>query len=175
MRIAYQGIPGSNSEAIASVFALNLDIPNPKYLPAVHSAGVIGRLQRGEADYGVMATRNLIAGEVAETKAALDSFPHRTLDAQWLPIHHCLFVKEPGTKIARIASHIQALGQCKQTLARRYPDLPQMEVEDTAIAARYLASMADAMIKACALPRRGQAASRYGRAVPQKTRESCSG
>ena len=139
MRIAYQGIPGSNSEAIASVFALNLDIPNPKYLPAVHSAGVVEMLQRGEADYGVMATRNLIAGEVAETKAALDSFPHRTLDAQWLPIHHCLFVKEPGTKIACIASHVQALGQCRQTLARRYPDLPQMEVEDTAIAARYLA------------------------------------
>ena len=35
MRIAYQGIPGSNSEAIAAVFALNLDIPSPQYLPAV--------------------------------------------------------------------------------------------------------------------------------------------
>ena len=139
MRIAYQGIPGCNSEAIASVFALNLDIPSPKYLPAVHSAGVVEMLRKGEADYGVMATRNLIAGEVAETKTALSDFPHRTLDAQWLPIHHCLFVKEPGVQIACIASHIQALGQCKKTLAKRYPGIPQMAVEDTAIAARYLA------------------------------------
>ena len=119
MRIAYQGIPGSNSEAIAAVFALNLDIPSPQYLPAVHSAGVIQMLRDGKADYGVMATRNLIAGEVAETKAALDQFPHRILDAQWLPIHHCLFVKHPGVRIERIASHIQALGQCRKTLAKR--------------------------------------------------------
>ena len=139
MRIAYQGIPGSNSEAIAAVFALNLDIPSPQYLPAVHSAGVIQMLRDGKADYGVMATRNLIAGEVAETKAALDQFPHRILDAQWLPIHHCLFVKHPGVRIERIASHIQALGQCRKTLAKRYPDIPLQEVEDTAIAARYLA------------------------------------
>jgi len=139
MRIAYQGIPGCNSEAIAAVFARNLDIPNPRFLPAVHSAGVVAMLHSGEADYGVMASRNLIAGEVAETKAALDGYPHRVLDAQWLPIHHCLFVKEPGTEIHCIASHIQALGQCKKTLAKRYPDVPLKEVEDTAIAARYLA------------------------------------
>ena len=139
MRIAYQGIPGSNSEAIAAIFARNLDIPNPRYLPAVHSAGVVAMLHSGEADYGVMASRNLIAGEVAETKAALDGFPHRVLDAQWLPIHHCLFAKEPNAEIHCIASHIQALGQCKKNLAKRYPHVPLREVEDTAIAARYLA------------------------------------
>ncbi len=139
MKIAYQGIPGSNSEAIAAVFAQNLAVPNPRYIPAVHSRGVVEMLRRGEADYGVMASRNLIAGDVLETKAALEGFSHRVLDAQWLPIHHCLFVKKEGVRIAKIVSHIQALGQCRMTLARRYPGVPQEEAEDTAIAAQYLA------------------------------------
>lgn len=139
MRIAYQGIPGSNSEAASALFANNQGFTDPEYIPAVHSKGVVDMLIRGAADYGVMATRNLIAGTVAETAAALENFTYRVVDAQWLPVHHCLFVKEPGTKIECIASHIQALDQCRATLHKRYSGIPLQEVEDTAIAARYLA------------------------------------
>lgn len=139
MRIAYQGVPGSNSEAAAAMFAENQGFAAPEYIPAVHSRGVVELLAGGGADYGVMATRNLIAGEVIETAEALDGFSHRVLDAQWLPIHHCLFVKREGVRIARIASHIQALGQCRGNLQKRWPGVPLKEAEDTAIAARYLA------------------------------------
>ena len=139
MKIAYQGIPGSNSEAAGALFAKNQGFVNPEYIPAVHSRGVVELLASGAADYGVMATRNLIAGTVGETAAALEGFSHRVIDAQWLPIHHCLFVKEAGADIGCIASHIQALGQCESNLRQRYPGVPLKEVEDTAIAARYLA------------------------------------
>ena len=139
MKIAYQGIPGSNSEAASALFAKNQGFADVEYVPAVHSQGVVELLKSGAADMGVMATRNLIAGTVAETARALDGFSHRVLDAQWLPIHHCLFVKNEGVRIDCIASHIQALGQCRGNLQKRYPGIPLKEVEDTAIAARYLA------------------------------------
>ena len=140
MRIAYQGIPGSNSDAASRLFAKNQGFISPEYLPAIHSQGVTEMLACGAADYGVMATQNLIAGPVLETKEALAAFSYRTVDAQWLPVHHCLFVKDPDVREIRcIASHIQALGQCRNHLKKLYPDIPQQEVEDTAIAARYLA------------------------------------
>ena len=139
MRIAYQGIPGSNSEAASAVFANNQGFREPEYIPATHSRGVVEMLARGQADYGVMATRNLIAGTVAETAQALDGFSCRIIDAQWLPVHHCLFVKKPDAQIDCIASHIQALDQCQATLRKRFPGVALKEVEDTAIAARYLA------------------------------------
>ena len=62
MKIAYQGIPGSNSEAVSVLFAQNQGFIAPEYIPAVHSKGVIDMLRTGQADYGVMATRNLMAG-----------------------------------------------------------------------------------------------------------------
>ena len=139
MKIAYQGIPGSNSEAASVLFANNQGFTDPQYVPAVHSKGVVEMLAAGEADYGVMATRNLIAGTVAETANALDGFSCRIIDAQWLPVHHCLFVKREGVEIDCVASHIQALDQCRGNLRKRYPGVPLKEVEDTAIAARYLA------------------------------------
>ena len=140
MKIAYQGIPGSNSEAASVLFAQNQGFVAPEYLPAVHSRGVVDMLVRGEADYGVMATRNLIAGVVEESLEALKDFTYLTVDAQWLPVHHCLFVKdETVISFDCIASHVQALDQCRGNLLRRYPGVRQQEVEDTALAARYLA------------------------------------
>ncbi len=139
MRIAYQGIPGSNSEAASIIFAANQGFISPEYIPAIHSMGVIELLNCGAADYGVMATQNLVAGQVEETRDALAGISYRILDAQWIPVHHCLFTKRPDVKIQCIASHIQALGQCRENLARRFPGVELREVEDTAIAARYLA------------------------------------
>lgn len=139
MKIAYQGIPGSNSEAVSFAFAQNQGFLNVEYIPAVHSKGVTDMLERGEADYGVMATRNLIAGSVGETEDALSAISYRVVDAQWLPVHHFLFTKNENCDIKCIASHIQAFGQCRDTLRKRYPGVKLLEVEDTAIAARYLA------------------------------------
>ena len=120
MKIAYQGISGSNSEAVSVIFAQNQGFIAPEYIPAVHSQGVIDLLKSGEADYGVMATRNLMAGSVGESDNALSSLSHRVIDAQWLSVHHCLFVKSPACSFDTIASHIQALGQCLINLHIRY-------------------------------------------------------
>ena len=139
MKIAYQGIPGSNSEAVSAIFAQNQGFVAPEYIPAVHSQGVIDMLKNGQADYGVMATRNLMAGSVGESDNALSNLSHRVIDAQWLSVHHCLFVKNAAARFDTIASHVQALGQCRNNLHNRYGDCALLEVEDTALAARMLA------------------------------------
>ena len=139
MKIAYQGIPGSNSEAASVIFAQNQGFASPEYIPAVHSRGVVDMLMSGKADYGVMATRNLMAGAVGESDNALAGLPHRVIDAQWLSVHHCLFTKSADSRIDTVASHIQAFGQCRGNLKKRFPGCRLQEVEDTALAARMLA------------------------------------
>ena len=134
MKIAYQGIPGCNSEEASELFATNQGFANPEYIPAVNSAGVTEMLRNGEADYGVMATHNLMAGEVTESRDALKTLNYRTLDAQWISIHHSLFVKREGVKIEKIASHVQAFGQCRKNLKKKYPGVELIETEHTALA-----------------------------------------
>ncbi|WP_300763946.1 prephenate dehydrogenase/arogenate dehydrogenase family protein [uncultured Oscillibacter sp.] len=140
MKIGYQGIEGSNSEASARSMAKRLGWTDVEYIPLVHSRGVVEALLSGAVDCGVMATLNHVAGVVQETESALRGVNYRMLALDCIPIHHCLFVKDASvTEIRSIASHIQALEQCRGTLIRDYPDAAWKEEEDTAIAARYLA------------------------------------
>lgn len=140
MKIGYQGIEGSNSEASARSMANRLGWTGVEYVPLVHSRGVVDALLAGEVDCGVMATLNHVAGVVQETEAALRGLNYRMLALDCIPIHHCLFVKDGAvTEIHAVASHIQALEQCRGTLAQDYPGAVWKEEEDTAIAARHLA------------------------------------
>lgn len=140
MKIGYQGIEGSNSEASAKSMAKRLGWTDVEYVPLVHSRGVVEALLSGAVDCGVMATLNHVAGVVQETESALRGVNYRMLALDCIPIHHCLFVKDASvTEIRSIASHIQALEQCRGTLTQDYPEAAWKEEEDTAIAARYLA------------------------------------
>lgn len=108
-------------------------------MPLVTSKGVMNALCAGEVDYGVMATRNSVAGPVLETGDAVAGISYRVLAEDQIHIHHCLFVKDASiTHFDTIASHIQALRQCSSHLADDYPDAKWRELEDTAIGARYL-------------------------------------
>lgn len=140
MKIGYQGIEGSNSQAAAANIAARLEWTDVEYVPLIHSKGVVDALKSGEVDYGVMASLNHRAGEVLETVEALKLLSYVTLAGDCIPIHHFLFVKDASvTKPTVIASHPQALKQCRDHLAACYPDAQLMELEDTAIGARYLA------------------------------------
>lgn len=140
MKIGYQGIEGSNSQASAKNMAERLGWTEVEYVPLIHSKGVVDALLAGTVDYGVMATLNHVAGVVLETEAALRGINYKMLALDCIPIHHCLFVKNSSvTEIRAVASHIQALKQCRNHLARDYPEALWKEEEDTAIAARRLA------------------------------------
>ena len=139
VRVAYMGIPGSNSEQAATELAGAMGWDVFVLIPKEDSRNTVAALDSGEADYGVVASRNVTAGPVEETERSLEGRGDiEILRALWLPIHHCVFVKHPGVSVRHVASHIQALLQTREHLGTLYPDSDRVEVSDTAVAAEML-------------------------------------
>lgn len=140
VRIAYMGIPFSNSEEAAATFARQHGWTETELLPLISSAGVIGALDRNDADFGVVAVSNIAAGPVSETREALRGRQDIiTLDTVTVPIHHCIFIRRESCQINTLVSHPQALMQTAKHLLKIYPDTERLECADTALAAQYLA------------------------------------
>lgn len=141
-RIGYQGIPGSNAEAASKQFVQRFAMEPATLVPLVTSNNVVQALREGSIDYGVMAVRNEIAGDVAETTDALQTIDYDIYGALAIPIRHCLF-KHPDTPlegVTTVASHPQALLQTQKIRKQRYPSLSEMATPDTALAAKQLAT-----------------------------------
>ena len=141
-RIGYQGIQGSNAETASELFVQRFAMEPATLVPMVTSKEVVQALCEGSIDYGVMATRNKIAGDVAETTDALHTIDYDIYGALAIPIRHCLF-KRPDVQIedvTTIASHPQALLQTQIVRKQLYPTLSEVETPDTALAAKQLAS-----------------------------------
>ena len=136
--MGYMGIPLSNSENAAQIIAKEYDM-KVEFVPLVTSEGVVKALLNKSVDYGVVATRNIIAGPVIETVEALSLGSIKNIAELGIPIHHCIFVKKNGVKISAIASHIQALAQTQNNLNKFFPQADRIEVDDTALAAEMLA------------------------------------
>ena len=139
MRIGFQGDYLSNSEEASQKFAEILHLKNVMFIPLISSQNVVSHLINKKIDFGVMATKNIVAGEVIETKKALipDIELISSLD---LPIHHCLFKKTKKSSIQYVASHIQALQQTKGTRKKILKNIPEIECLDTALAAKKLSN-----------------------------------
>lgn len=137
-KIGYMGIPLSNSENASEIFAEKFDM-EAEHIPLTNAVGVVEALLKGEVDYGVVATRNIVAGSVTETEEALKLGKFRVIDEIGIPIHHCVFVKKENVAVDAVASHIQALGQTEGNLDILFPDTEKIVTEDTALAAEMLA------------------------------------
>jgi len=136
--IGYQGIKGSNSEQAAKEIAQKMDLSDYRLIPLVSSFNVIENIINKTIDYGVVAMKNNTGGIVKESHQSLMNADVRLVEEVTLPIHHFLFVKNKEVtkdKITQIASHSQALIQCKNTLMQKYPMIPLIADEDTATAA----------------------------------------
>lgn len=142
MKIGYQGMEGSNAEAAAKVMASQLGYKEVKYIPLISSQKVVEALVSGAIDEGVMAIQNTLGGIVEETAKVLKTVQVTPCAEVVLPIHHCLFKKHEKIKLSqlqKVASHCQALKQTEKSRAKRYPDLIEEAIEDTAIGAKWLA------------------------------------
>lgn len=102
---------------------------------------VFGKVQTGEADYGVVAVWNTIHGPVHEV---LDLFPRSSLTICGefiLRVEHHLMARGEPHEIKKICSHPQALGQCREHLweferEHGLPRLEQVAMSSTSEAAR---------------------------------------
>ncbi len=139
-KVGYQGMFGSNSHIAAQKLASAFLSSEVEFVPLVTSKNVVNALKNNEIDYGVLAVNNNVAGEVIETTTALDGFDYNVCGDTVLEIRHCVFTTHTCSKVATVASHIQALQQCKNTIMREFPTATTQELEDTAIGAYYLSN-----------------------------------
>ena len=159
VRVAFQGEQGAYSELAAELLW-----PGSERVPFRENDDVVRAVARHEADAGVLAIENSLAGSVTATMdALLDADDVHVVCETVVPITHCL-LGLPGTSIEDIRSvesHPIALAQCRSFL-ERHPGLEPRSVYDTAGAARDVAAAKDPTRAALASV---AAAERYGLAI----------
>ena len=135
MKIGYMGIEGSFSQEAAIAMERNAEL-----IPLVNAQNVVDALNKGEIDLGVLAESNSTAGEVKETKNALNNIDYSIVKKYDLAIHHCVYIKRNKDlkDIEAIASHEQALNQTIKNRQKLFEGIKIIEVEDTALAAKNL-------------------------------------
>jgi len=136
LKIAIQGVPGSFHHQVALInFSSDAEIiPFNTFEPVAKSVAL------GEADFGVMAIENSIAGAILPNYDLIDRYELSIRDEFYLPIAH-QFMALPGQiieDILEVRSHPMALLQCKTFLAKN-PHIQQFDDVDTASVAKRIA------------------------------------
>jgi len=133
LTIAYFGPAGTFTHQ-ASLFQFG---DKNVYVSCRTIESVFREVEKGRADYGVVPVENSNEGVVTHT---LDMFIDSDLKITSeiiLEIHHFLLSREKKlTKIKKVYSHVQALGQCQRWLEENLSGAVQVEAESTAHAVR---------------------------------------
>lgn len=134
-KIAIQGYEGCFHQIAArGYFGPDIDI-----LPCATFRRAAEAVKRGEADFGVMAIENSIAGSIIANYRILQDENLQVLGEYYLRIEQNLMAL-PGVEldeIEEVQSHPMALLQCAEYLDSRPWRL--VESEDTALSARHIA------------------------------------
>lgn len=133
LKIAIQGVPGSFHHQVAlKNFGTDCEI-----LPFNTFEQVAKAVSTGDADFGIMAIENSIAGAILPNYDIIDRYGLFIRDEYYLPIAHQLMAL-PGQRIediTEVRSHPMALLQCKAFLAK-HPHIKQFDDVDTALVAQ---------------------------------------
>ena len=117
-RVAFQGEHGAYSEeAVRAHWPAGV-----QPVPARSFAAVVGAVETGAADYGVLAVENTLAGTVVEAYDALAAAAGVWVVGEVvLPIHHCVLAPAGATLagVRSVESHPVALAQCGEFFARQ--------------------------------------------------------
>ncbi len=140
MKIGISGALGSFSEQAAKEYCQKNKISDYQLNYLISVENVLTALDKNEIDLGIFPIENSNGGIVIEAVHAMSKHLFKIKELFEIPVIHCLLAK-PGTKkedIKNIASHDQALKQCKMYLRRTWPTAHLIEWEDTAKAAKDL-------------------------------------
>lgn len=144
-RIAYQGEPGSNSDA-----ACRAVYPHLQAVPCPTFEDVFAAMTEGQADLAMIPVENSIAGRVADIHHLLPESNLHIIGEYFMPIHFQLMAV-PGASmedIRIVRSHAHALGQCRRLI--REHGWRAIVADDTAGAAREVAEAGDPAVAALA-------------------------
>ncbi|MBM3291878.1 prephenate dehydratase [Candidatus Bathyarchaeota archaeon] len=116
MKIAYQGIPGSYSEAaIIKKWGDNYET-----LPCEYLEDVFNSIINKKADFGVVPAENSIEGTISRTYDLLNEFDLKIQGETIFRVVHCLIALKGVnlTDIKKVYSHPQALGQTREFILK---------------------------------------------------------
>ena len=142
IKIAYQGLEGSFSEAAAYVWAELEGFGNAELIPARNARGVVKAVQAGLADFGIVGVLNSTSGVIGETQDTMEAVRHTRVASVVLPVVIYLFGL-PGEGLAAVKavySHPASLYQCENRLLKYLPDVDLMAAPTSAVAAMQLAA-----------------------------------
>lgn len=137
--IAFQGEPGAYSEA-AVLEHFGADTPT---LPCESFDAVFAAVTGGQAQQGMIAIENSVAGSIHHNYDLLLQNELTIIGEHYLRVRHCL-IAQPGVKIEdvrQVISHPQALAQCEGYLRRH--GMQAQVFYDTAGAVKHLKESGD--------------------------------
>ena len=143
--VAFQGEPGAYSNlACRQVFPDTTALPCPTFEDAFDA------VTEGKARYAMIPIENSVAGRVADIHQLLPEADLHFVAEHFLRVNHHLLAPKGASleTLKRVASHVQALGQCHDTL--RGLGLIPVSHADTAGAARHVAELNDPTLGAIA-------------------------
>jgi chorismate mutase/prephenate dehydratase len=136
LRVAYLGPAGTSSHVAArEAFGAQAEL-----VPVQTLADVIGAVERGQVDHALLPIENTSEGVVTQALDALLACEVPLAGERWLRISYELVAQ--GGRLAdvrRVASHPQALAQCRGWLDRNLPGAERLEASSTAAAAELAA------------------------------------
>jgi len=134
-KIAIQGIIGSyHHMASKSFFNEEVDLVECEFFKQIPEA-----IKNGNADYGIMAIENTIAGSLLQNYRLLRQDSLKIIGEVYIPIHHQLLVLngQDISEITEVHSHPMAILQCERFF-ESHPHIKLMEATDTSLAAKDL-------------------------------------
>lgn len=145
--VAYQGIPGANSEtALIKFFGEDCKKVNVMTFGEVFDA-----IDRFDADFGVIPLENSSTGSISASLELLEKRSFYIVGEVEVNIDHCL-VGLKGAElrdIRKVYSHEQGYMQCKEFFSQ-YPKMAFEPYHNTAMAAKLISGMGDQSIAAVA-------------------------
>jgi chorismate mutase / prephenate dehydratase len=105
------------------------------YVPAPSHHDVVTEVERGNADYGVIAIENSTAGPVGESQDRLVETRLQVCDEIAIPIAHYLMSRGPLENVRTVFSHAQSLSQCRGWIAQNLAGREIVPVASNGLAA----------------------------------------
>ncbi|KAJ0250714.1 hypothetical protein HA466_0140080 [Hirschfeldia incana] len=137
LRVAYQGVPGAYSEAAACKA-----YPNCEAIPCAQFEDAFQAVELWMADRAVLPIENSLGGSIHRNYDLLLRHCLHIVGEVQLPVHHCLLAL-PGVRkdfLTCVISHPQGLAQCERTLTKLGLNISRKAVDNTAVAAEFIAA-----------------------------------
>ncbi len=139
MKLGLSGIKGSFSEGAALAY-LQKNVQCAELVYCLDMKGVLHNLNESHIDMGIFPVCNSIGGLVDSAFEAMGLYTFKVVAKLAFEVNQCLLTPSSLKKeqIKHIASHPQALAQCKNYLNKNFPNVTLIKWSDTASAAQDL-------------------------------------